>query len=82
MSRLDKSITNAYYKIEIDPKTTLPKSVRLTVLTGRKGSTDAKNKKIVGGEHVAFHFEYRFSKYGKQKQPDIPKAAKKLLAIR
>lgn len=79
---MDKSATNAYYDIEVDPKTSLPLRIRLTVLTGKRGTTVVKKGKIIGGDHVAFHFEYSLSDYGKVERPKIPAAAKKLLASR
>ena len=82
MSGLDKTTTNAYYEIEIDPSTQLPRSVKLLVLTGRRGETETKDKKIVGGKHVAFHFVYELSHFGKLKKPSIPSEAQKVLAKR
>ncbi len=85
---MDKTITSSFYEVEIDPETVLPVRIHITVLTGRKGEdpqadTKAKGKDIVGGEHVAFHFEYTLSKYGKPPQPlKIPREASKLLAKR
>ena len=64
MSGLDKTITNANYEIDLDQKTGLPKKIRVVLLTGRKGETDVEKKKIVGGRHVAFHFEYTLSDFG------------------
>ncbi len=80
MSGADKTIANAYYEIEIDPKTTLPVRVKVTVLTGRKSGTEKKDGKILGGEHVAFHSEYLLSDFGKVQSPKIPAEAQKLLA--
>ena len=60
-------MTNAYYDIEIDPETVMPVKLTLTVLTGQKGETLTKGKKIVGGKHVAFHFEYDLTGFGKTK---------------
>ncbi len=77
---MDKTITNAYYDIEIDPETKLPVSIHVVILTGSKGGTEAKGKKILGGEHVAFHFKYELSRFGKIKKPVIPPAAWRLLA--
>jgi hypothetical protein len=79
---VDKTVTNAYYDVEIDPRTSLPVSIRLTVLTGKKGATEEKNGKIVGGDHVAFHFEYSLTEFDKPEVPDIPDDAMKLLALR
>lgn len=80
MSGADKTLTNAYYEIEIDPVTTLPVRIKVTALTGRRGATRAKGKKIIGGEHAAFHFEYKLGDFGKVKAPDMPKEAAKVLA--
>ena len=78
MSRADKTATNAYYDIQIDPETQLPKRMRILLLTGQKGLTEVKNNKIVGGDHVAFHFEYELSEFGR-KAGSIPPKAKKIL---
>ncbi len=80
MSRVDKTIANAYYEFLIDDETLLPKRIRVTVLTGRKGGTEKEGKKIVGGEHVVFQFSYALKKFGKVERPEIPAPAKKLLA--
>ena len=82
MSSLDKTITNAMYEIEIDPETVLPVRMHVTVLTGRRGATQLKGKKITGGEHVAFHFEYRLAKFGSVEKLEIPSGAQRLLARR
>jgi hypothetical protein len=76
---VDKTATNAYYDIEIDPKTQLPAAIALTVLTGKKGTTLTSGNRIIGGDHVAFHFRYRLSDYGKVGAHRIPEEAKKLL---
>ncbi len=60
-------MTNAYYDIEIDPETVMPVKLTVTVLTGQKGETLTKGKKIIGGKHVAFHFEYNLTGFGKTK---------------
>jgi hypothetical protein len=39
-------------------------------------------KQIVGGKHVAFHFEYRLSDFGKVERIKIPPEAERLLAQR
>ncbi len=80
MSSVDKSITNAYYEIDIDPSTQLPVSIKVVILTGAKGATETKGKKIIGGKHVAFHFVYELSDFGKLKKPVIPPEAQKVLA--
>ena len=80
MSRLDKRMTNAFYEIEIDPKTELPKTIGITILTGRRGETKFENKRIVGGRHVVFRFEYSLSGFGEAEDLEIPRAARKLLA--
>jgi hypothetical protein len=80
VSGADKTLTNAYYEIEIDPETMLPVRIKITALTGRRGTTRAKGKTIVGGEHAAFHFEYALSDFGKVKAPDMPNEAAKVLA--
>ncbi len=81
MSSVDKTTTNAYYEIDIDPATHLPVSIKVVILTGTKGTgTETKGKKIIGGKHVAFHFDYDLSEFGKLKKPAIPPEAQKLLA--
>jgi len=80
VSGADKTLTNAFYEIEIDPDTNLPVRIKVTALTGRRGTTEAKGKKIVGGEHAAFHFEYRLSDFGKVEKPEVPHEAAKVLA--
>ena len=83
MSGLDKTTTNARYEIEFDTKTHLPRKIRVTLLTGRKGETEVNKKgQIVGGDHVAFHFEYTLEGYGEAEAVDVPRAASKLLAKR
>ena len=77
---MDKTLTNAYYEFDIDEKTLLPKRIRMTVLAGSKGTTEKKGKKIVGGEHVAFHFTYSLKDYGKIKKLEIPREAARLIA--
>ncbi len=80
MSSLDKTLTNAYYEIEIHPTTRLPVKIAILLLTGTREGTVMKDKKIIGGRHVAFHFEYELSNFGKLKTPKIPPEAEKLLA--
>jgi len=77
---VDKTITNAYYEIEIDPVQQLPLSINMVILSGTKGSTESKDKKITGGKHVAFHFKYEMSSFGKLKKITIPPDAQKVLA--
>ena len=78
---MDKKLTNAFYEFDIDEKTLLPKRIRMTVLAGRRGSTEKEGTRIVGGEHVAFHFTYYLKDYGKVKALEIPREARKLLAV-
>jgi len=73
-------MTNAYYRIQLNPKTNLPTSIRVVILTGTRDGTESKDKKITGGKHVAFHFEYELTEFGKLKKPVIPAEAQKLLA--
>ena len=80
MASVDKTITNAYYEIEIDPVQQLPLSINMVILSGTKGSTESKDKKIIGGKHVAFHFKYEMSSFGKLKKITIPAEAQKVLA--
>ena len=68
-----------YYDIEIDPATTLPTKMRVLLLTGQKGATITKKNRIIGGDHVAFYFDYELSGFDSTKM-DIPAPAKKLLA--
>lgn len=80
MASVDKTITNAHYEIEIDPVQQLPLSINMVILTGTRGSTESKDKKITGGRHVAFHFKYEMSSFGKLKKITIPAEAQKVLA--
>ena len=80
MSSLDKTLANSYYEIEIDPKTQLPVAINMLVLTGTRGATETKGKKITGGKHVAFHFQYRLTDFGKVEKLEVPPEAQKLLA--
>ena len=77
MSRVDKTNVQTIYEIDIDLETQLPKSVKMSVLTGVRGSE--KGKEIGSGEHVAFHFNYRFDSIGEVESFDVPKPAQKLL---
>lgn len=77
---MDKTITNAYYNIVIDPATQLPVNVTLVVLSAQKGETETEGKKITGGRHAAFHFRYQLSSFGKLTKPVIPAEALKQLA--
>ncbi|MBI4607160.1 MAG: hypothetical protein HY721_34790 [Planctomycetes bacterium] len=78
---MDKSLTNALYEIEIDPQTQLPITIKMLLLAATKGETEVnKAKKIVGGRHVAFHFRYDLSDFGKVEKPKIPQEAQRLLA--
>jgi hypothetical protein len=81
LSSLDKSLTSAYYEVEIDPETQLPVAIRMVILAAVKGETEIdKSKRIVGGKHIAFHFNYKLSEFGKVEKPKIPKDAEKLLS--
>ena len=79
MSRADKTATNASYDIEIDPETLLPVKLRVLLLTGQKGTTITKNGKIVGGDHVAFYFDYALSEFDTAKI-EMPRDAQTALA--
>ena len=80
MSTVDKTITNAYYEIEIEPVTKVPVTVHVVILTGAKGQTEAKGRQITGGKHVVFHLTYEMSSFGKLPKPKIPPAAQRVLA--
>jgi hypothetical protein len=81
LSSLDKSLTNASYEIEIDPETQLPVRLKVLLLAAIRGETECdKAKRIVGGRHVAFEFEYRLSQFGKVEKPQVPFEAMRLLA--
>ena len=73
-------MTTAFYEIEIDPATSLPIRIKVTALTGRKGKTRRKGSRIVGGEHAAFHFEYKLSDFGKVEAPKMPRSAQRVFA--
>ena len=79
MSRADKTATNAYYDVDIDPETVLPVKIRVLLLTGQKGRTITKNNRIVDGDHVAFYFNYDLADFNKTKV-DMPISARKALA--
>lgn len=78
MSRADKTATNVTYDFEIDPRTQLPVKMKVLLLTGQKGATITKDDKIVGGDHVAFHFEYDLADFNKTKVK-VPGEALKVL---
>jgi len=80
LSSVDKTITNAYYEVEIDSLTKLPVSIKAVVLSGTRGGTEAKGMKIIGGKHVAFHFQYEICSFGELKRPAVPPEALKQLA--
>ncbi len=75
-------MTSAYYDIEIDHASQLPVTVKMVLLAATKGETevDKATKKIVGGKHVAFWFNYKFSDFGKITKPDVPREAQRILA--
>lgn len=75
-SRVDKSISRCFYEISFDRETNLPTQVRMTVLAGLRGSTD---KTLEKEEHVAFVFDYSFSRYGEVQQPELTKEVAKLI---
>lgn len=50
----------------------------LTVLTAQKGETETEGATIVGGKHVAFHFEYELSGFDKT-ELEVEDGAKKFL---
>ena len=74
---MDKTRTQAFYEIDIDLATNLPKSIKMVVLTGVRGADE--DKPIANQEHVAFHFDYNMKDYGKVAAFEVPKAAQKLL---
>lgn len=81
LSSLDKSLTNAFYDIEIDHTTELPLSLKVVLLAATKGETEvSKDKKIIGGKHVSFQFKYTFTDFNKVEKPAVPKEAQRLLA--
>lgn len=73
-------MTNASYVIEVDPETRLPVSIQMTVLAGRRGGTEWKDDRILGGEHVAFHFKYVLESFDKLEPFEIPPEAGRALA--
>jgi len=80
---VDKTLTNAYYEIEIDHTRGLPVHLRIVILTGTKGTnTEANGMKITGGKHVAFHYDYDLSDFEKLQPPKIPAEAWKQLVSR
>lgn len=79
---MDKTVTNAFFDFMIDEESRLPKRIRITVLTGRRGATEKEGARITGGEHVVFRFSYKFAGFGDVKSIDVPAAARKLLSKR
>jgi len=84
LSRADKSVTRCTIEIDIDPKTQLPRSIQMIVLTGVRGATDEKSKEAgksfaEGVEHVAFHFNYTIDPNHDVAKFEIPKEARKLM---
>ena len=77
MSRVDKTRTQAFYEIDVDLATNLPKSIKMVILTGVRGADE--DKPIANQEHVAFHFDYRMKDFGKVAAFEVPPAARKLL---
>jgi hypothetical protein len=78
---LDRSLTNAWYEIEIDPATQLPVRLKVVLLAAIRGETEYdRAKRITGGNHIAFHFEYRLGDFGEVEKPQIPIQAMRLLA--
>ena len=67
------------YDVEIDPETQLPVKIKVLLLTGQKGTTITKDNRIVGGDHVAFHFVYDLSGFNKT-QVKMPAEARKVLS--
>ncbi len=67
----------------MDPKTQLPRSINMIVLTGVKGATSEadKGKKSFdeGIEHVAFHFDYTIDTNREVAKFQIPRKAAKLM---
>ena len=80
MSTVDKTVTNAYYEIEIEPVTKVPVKIHVVILTATKGQTEVKGKEFTGGKHVVFHLTYEMSSFGKLPKPKIPPAAQRVLA--
>ena len=83
MSRADKSVTRCFLDIDVDPKTELPRSIQMTVLTGVRGATDGDEKGeksfAEGVEHVAFHFDYAIETPSDAVRFEIPREAAKLM---
>ncbi len=79
MSRVDATVTDVSYEIVIDPKTYLPQTMRVAILTGIRGKTKKGDSLDSDEEHIAFHLSYSFDEYGKLKPLEIPKGARKLL---
>lgn len=77
-------MTRCTIEIDIDPKTQLPRSIQMIVLTGVRGATDEKSKEAgnsfaEGVEHVAFHFNYTIDPNHDVAKFEIPKEARKLM---
>ena len=73
---MDRTQSFAYYIIDVDLETRLPKSIKLTLLTGVRG---VDLRKDLNQEHVAFHFDYKLNGINEVVAFDVPKGAQKLL---
>lgn len=73
---MDKSISRCFYEISYDPATFLPTKVRMVVLAGLKGSPD---KTLEKDQHVAFTFDYSFSRYGEVERFEVPREVAKMI---
>jgi len=82
LSRADKTVTSCTFEIDLNPETQLPRSIKMTVLTGVRGATGEKPKRDKsfneGVEHVAFHFNYGIET-ADQIAFKIPREAMKLI---
>ncbi|MFN0057681.1 MAG: hypothetical protein ACKVX7_04420 [Planctomycetota bacterium] len=77
MSSVDKTEIRCFYEIEVDSANSLPKSIKMYVLTGVRGA--AKDKSLETARHVSFIFDYKLDAFNQVAQIEVPSAVQKLL---
>jgi len=71
---VDKSVTRAFYDIELDARSREIKGFSLTVLTAVRDTKELPAAKRLGNvDHIAYYFNYEISDYGKVDRFDVPK---------
>ena len=80
MSRVDKTVSSCFIEVDVDLDTDMPKSIKMTVLTGVRGGGKASDGTSFGdNEHVAFHFDYELNAKKNVSRFSIPREAQKLM---